>query len=546
MFHSLKRLWYINTIFLWCIFDYLKRVYRSRQGRQGEGGVEKGAHIGATMRLACEKLGPTAIKFGQVLSTRNDILPIGLVHELAHLQEGVTPMPVEDAIAIVEAEYQRPLAERFSWFSATPLGAASLSQVHEARLVETGELVVIKIQRPGVKAMVDADIDIIRRFVPLLERYIVEFRHIRLGSVVEEFYKTIRMEMDFKREMYNIIKFQQIFEKEKTVKVPGVYRKFCTDKLLVLEKIEGVRIDKIDELRGAGHDLNLLAKRLVSVLARQVFTAGVFNSDVHSGNIRVLPGSVIGLLDFGMVRSIDPETQKLMADIFLALVTKDARRMSHIMVNYTEPGHQLDVPRLTRDIHELITFYYDLPEEDISVENLLDEAMSLLSVHHLILPQQLIMLGRTAVMSEGILRLLAPTTFFVPVFAPFIKEAIKSRLTFENVGGELGKLVTDSSRAIRALPAALVRFLADMSDGVVRIETRSADLERLSQQQQRVSERMVRSLVVSIFCGVLLIVSLGTLCFVPQPTATTVLLGRGGLIGAVVLGVVLLYTLKRD
>lgn len=541
-YRNAKRLWYITAVLLRCAFDYLKERVRLRRQRRRTGtSAERGVCLGAALRAACEKLGPTFIKFGQVLSTRRDIFPDGLVRELARLQDGVEPMPFQDAVRIVEAEYHRPLSQVFSSFSEEPLGAASLSQVHEARLASTGEAVVVKIQRPGIQQMVDADIDIIRRVIPLFERHIDEFRHLNLHSIVEEFYKTIRMEMDFKREMHNTLKFRKIFEDDSTVKIPFVQKDLCTDKVLVLEKLEGVKIDQIDAFVRMGYDRDLLSKRLVSLLAKQVFTYGLYNGDVHAGNIHVLPGAVIGLFDFGMVRTIDPETQRLMIDLFVAVVTKDAVRMSRILAAYAEPGYTVDTMRLARDLHELIVFYYDLPEEDICVETLLEVVMDLLATHKLIMPQQLIMLCRAAVMTESLVRMLSPDMCFVIELSPYIKEAIKNRFSFNTLSGELGKFAADSTRAIKALPAALGTFLTNMNDGVLQIESRHSDLDRHFEQFSRMST----CLAMSVISGMLFLGSVLIVVFPPHGDAALVRFGRVGLAVALVLFVVVMVKLIR-
>ena len=180
-YRNVKRLWYISAVFFRCILGYfLARFHLHR--KRGETGELASVDVclGAALRTACEKLGPTFIKFAQVLSTRRDLLPDGVAVELARLQDGVETMPFTDAVSVVETEYQRPLKQVFSSFSEEPLGSASLSQVHEARLASSGEAVVVKIQRPGIQEMVDTDIDIIRRLIPLFERYIDEFRHLNL------------------------------------------------------------------------------------------------------------------------------------------------------------------------------------------------------------------------------------------------------------------------------------------------------------------------------------------------------------------------------
>jgi ubiquinone biosynthesis protein len=489
-------------IVLGCAWRWLRERRRlRREARKTDATVDTSVCLGAVLRQACEKLGPAFVKLGQVLSARRDLLPDGIVTELARLQDGVTAMPLAEAVRVVETQYGHPLHQAFSSFSEQPLGSASLAQVHEARLAGSGEAVVVKVQRPGIQTLVDTDIDIIRRFVPLLERHVEELRHLNLHSVVEEFHKTIRMEMDFTREMHNALKFHKIFENDPTVKIPRVYRTYCTDKVLVMEKLEGVKIDHLDELIRLGYDRDRLSKNLVAMLAKQAFTHGLYNGDIHAGNMLVLPGAVIGLFDFGMVRSIDPETQRLLTDLFLSVVTKDALRMSRIMAAYAEPGHAVDVARLARDLHELLVFYYDLPAEDIRIETLLGTGMDLLATHKLVMPQELIMVCRAAVMTESMVRTLSPGMCFITEFAPFIKAAIKQRFSFASLFGEIGRLTAGGTRALQALPAALGTLLAGMNEGVVRIETRNRDLDRHVRQGSRIAA----CLALSMLSGALLV-----------------------------------------
>ncbi|MDD4102009.1 MAG: AarF/UbiB family protein [Kiritimatiellae bacterium] len=528
-YRNVKRLRRIAAVFIGCFFSYIcARIRLRREMKRSGVAVDVSVCLGTALRTAFERLGPTFIKFGQVLSTRRDLLPDGVANELARLQDGVEAMPLADAVKAVESEYGRPISQIFADFSEQPLGAASLSQVHAARLSATGEAVVVKIQRPGIQAMVDTDIDILSRFIPLLERHVEELRHLNLRSIVEEFYKTIRMEMDFKREMHNTLKFRKIFDGDPNVKIPLVYKDLCTEKVLVLEKLEGVKIDRLDELLRLGYDRDTLSKKLVALLSKQVFTHGVYNGDVHAGNILVMPGPTIGLFDFGMVRTIDPETQKLMIDLFVAVVTKDAVRMSRILAAYAEPNHTPDTMRLARDLHELLVFYYDLPAEDLRVDTMLEIVMDLLATHKLVVPQQLIMLCRAAVMTESIVRMLSPKMYFVVELAPFIKDAIKNRFSLSNVRDELGRLAADGTRAIRALPAALGTFLTNMNDGVLRIESQHRDLERHAQQ----FSRMTTCLAMSVIGGALFLGSALLVAFAKDNAPGLAKTGQFGLVAA--------------
>jgi len=541
-YRNVKRLRRIAAVFLGCAFTYMRdRLRLWREMKRSGVAADPSECLGAALRTACERLGPTFIKFGQVLSTRRDLLPDSVADELARLQDGVEAMPLSDAVKIVEAEYGRPLCQVFADFSELPLGAASLSQVHAARLAATGEAVVVKIQRPGIQMMVDTDIDILSRFIPLLERHVEELRHLNLRSIVEEFHKTIRMEMDFKREMHNTLKFRKIFDGDTTVKIPKVYKDLCTDKVLVLEKLEGVKIDRVDDLLRLGYDRDMLSKSLVTLLSKQVFTYGIYNGDVHAGNILVMPGPTIGLFDFGMVRTIDPETQKLMIDLFVSVVTKDAVRMSRLLAAYAEPGHTPDTMRLARDLHELLVFYYDMPAEDLRVETMLEIAMDLLATHKLVVPQQLIMLCRAAVMTESIVRMLSPKMYFVVELAPFVKDAIKKRFSLNSMRDELGRLAADGAHALRVLPAALGTFLTNMNDGILRVESQHRDFEKHSRR----FSRMTACLALSVISGGLFVGSAMLVSFTKGNAPILAKVGQFGLVAAAGMICVALVKLLR-
>ena len=542
-YRNAKRMRRIFSVFARCGWDCLVAKIRFRRSLKA-GGIpgDFSACIGENLRKAFEALGPTFVKFGQVLSTRRDILPDGVAIELARLQDNVAAIPLPDAIHVIETEYGCPLQNVFSEFSSVPLGAASLSQVYEARLASTGESVVVKVQRPGIQAIVETDIDILTRFLPMLERHVEEFRCLNLRSMVEEFYKTILMEMDFHREMYNGLKFKTIFAGDPTVRIPTMYKDLCTDKLLVLEKLDGVKIDQLDDLVRRGFDRDTLSKHLVALMAKQIFRHGLFNADVHAGNIIVLPDHVLGLFDFGMVRTIDPETRRLMTDMFVAVMTKDAVRLSKILAAYAEPGSRVEVKQLARELHELIVFYYDLPMEDLRLDVLLETGMNLLATHKLIIPQQLIMLGRTTAMTESIVLMLSPRINFVKELAPYVREAIRSRITLSSLSGGLSQFGMDSVDTIKALPMAIGTIMTNLSEGKQLVACRHEGLEKHVRQLSR----MTAQLVLSIIGGALFLGSALIVAFQPEGGGSLRSdLGTAGLAVAIVLFVGLLLSMLR-
>ncbi|MDD2598394.1 MAG: AarF/UbiB family protein [Kiritimatiellae bacterium] len=542
-YRNAKRLRRIIAVFTRCVWECLRASGRIRRSAKASGEAgDLSTCIGGNLRQACESLGPTFVKFGQVLSTRRDILPAGIAAELAHLQDSVTAIPTKAAIRVVEAEYGCPLDSVFSEFSSVPLGAASLSQAHEARVASTGDYVVVKVQRPGIQAVVETDIAILSPFLPMLERHVEEFRRLNLRSMVAEFYKTILMEMDFNREMHNGLKFKTIFTDDPTVRIPAMHKALCTNKVLVMEKLEGVKIDQLDELDQRGYDRDTLSKRLVALMAKQIFGHGIFNADVHAGNIIVLPGNVLGLFDFGMVRTIDPETQRLMTDMFVAVLAKDSDRISRLLAAYAESGHCVDVKRLARELHELIVFYYDLPLEDLRLDDLLEEGISILATHKLIVPQQVLMLGRTIVMTESIVMLLSPQINFVKELAPYVRAAIRSRFSLSNLSGGISQFALDSVDTIKVLPAAINTIMTNLSEGKQSIVYRHEGLEKHVQQFSRMTAQLVLSIMgAALFLGSALLVT-----FQPQgggslPSA----LGTAGLVAAILLFTGLLFSMLR-
>jgi ubiquinone biosynthesis protein len=277
-------------------------------------------------------------------------------------------------------------------------------------------------------------------------------------------------------------------------------------------------------------------------MAKQIFRHGFFNADVHAGNIIVLPDNVLGLFDFGMVRTIDPETQQLMTDMFVAVLTKDAVRLSRILAAYAEPGSRVDVKLLARELHELIVFYYDLPLEDLRLDVLLETIMNLLATHKLIIPQQLIMLGRTTAMTESIVLMLSPRINFVKELAPYVREAIRSRFTLSSLGGGLSQFAMDSADTIKALPVAIGTIMTNLSEGKLAIAYRHEGLEGHVQQ----ASRMVAQLALSIMGGALFLGSALMVAFQPEGCgALRSALGIIGLTAAFVLFLGLLLSMLR-
>ncbi len=258
------------------------------------------------IRLALEELGPTFIKFGQILSTRDDLIPSDLVEELKKLQDKVPPFPGKEAIRLVENELGRPLKELFAEFSQEPIAAASISQVHEARTPK-GVHMAVKVQRPGIKHIIDTDLEIMLQLAASLEKHIQDLKNAQLVNLVKEFDLSIHKELNFSLEAANIERFGNNLRYDPSVHVPLCYRKYSTGKVLGMEFVEGTKISEVDRFEELGLDPKLITKRGTDLILKQIFEDGFFHADPHPGNILVLSGNVICFLDFGMMGTLTSE-----------------------------------------------------------------------------------------------------------------------------------------------------------------------------------------------------------------------------------------------
>jgi ubiquinone biosynthesis protein len=331
------------------------------------------------VRLGIEELGPTYIKLGQILSTRPDLVPVDFIHELSKLQDKVPAFSFSDVTRIIQDETGAAIDDLFEKLEAEPLASASIGQVHKARLKD-GEDVAVKVQRPGIRKLVEVDLEIMLHLATLAERHIEELAHHRPVKIVEEFARSIEKEMDYTLEATSMERVSRSFLRDETVYIPKVYRETTTERVLTTEFVDGIKVSLLDQLDGNGYDRQLITRRGADILLTQIFDHGFFHADPHPGNLFVLPGSVICLLDFGMMGTVDRATREAFVELIDAVVRRDESRTSQVLLKVTLWEEEPDMRLLGKDVADFMGEHLYKPLKDIQIGKLLHHMLELAAI----------------------------------------------------------------------------------------------------------------------------------------------------------------------
>ncbi len=453
------------------------------------------------IRLALESLGPTFIKFGQVMSTRPDLIPADVIRELSRLREQVPPFPAAIARREIEGHLGARIEEVFSRFEDQPLAAASLSQVHRAELRD-GTQVVVKVRRPSVVRDVERDLVLMFELAGLIERHIPEARVFDPVGLVQHFARTIRRELNFAREGRTIEEFARLFRHDATLFVPKVFPELCADGVLVMEFVEGYRVDDLVDLERHGIAPQNVAANGAHIFMRQTFEFGIFHGDPHPGNIRVMPDGSICLLDYGMIGVLDEEMRDKLVDLLLAvtqhnvpqtveLIQKVGRRIE------VEPYESLDISLLRSDVRDFVETYYNVSLDKLNIGNLLTDFVGILSHHHIQCPGDVMLLIRALVTLEGVGRSLDPDFNLAAPLAPFVEQIVRDRYDPRRVAGRIFDESRQFLRLAHDVPLFIGRSLEKLSNDDIRFQFEHRGLDRFITEVDRSSNRVVIGLVMS-------------------------------------------------
>ncbi|MGD2112443.1 MAG: ubiquinone biosynthesis regulatory protein kinase UbiB [Gammaproteobacteria bacterium] len=445
---------------------------------------------GVRIRRALEELGPIYVKFGQILSTRRDLLPEDIALELAHLQDDVPPFPGAIAKAQIEQVIGQPVASLFEQFEETPLASASIAQVHAANLKD-GTEVVIKVLRPNVRYFIERDVNLLYTVAGLAERYWQTGRRLRPREVVAEFEKTLYDELDLLREAANASQLRRNFAGTDLLYVPEVYWDYCRPEFMVMERIHGIQISDVKALCASGIDLKDLSERGVEIFFTQVFRHNFFHADMHPGNIFVGSDGRYMAVDFGIMGTLNPIDQRYLAENFLAFFNRDYRRVAelHVESEWVPDGTRVD--EFESAIRTVCEPIFEKPLKEISFGNVLLRLFQTARRFNMEVQPQLVLLQKTLLNIEGLGRQLYPDLDLWKTAKPFLERTMSEQLGARSLLNSIQENVPAWNTAIPELPLLAHRVLEQAGAGKLQLEWRSEELHRLRREVRQANRRTV-------------------------------------------------------
>ncbi len=446
------------------------------------------------IRRALEDLGPIFVKFGQILSTRRDLLPDDIARELERLQDRVPPFPGESARNIIETAYRSPIDQIFAEFDETPIASASIAQVHAARLLD-GTDVVVKVLRPDIAPVIRRDLGLMYLLAANIQRYWREGRRLRPVEVVAEFEKTIWDELDLMREAANASQLHRNFAGSPDLYVPEIHWEFSRRNVMVMERIHGIPIGHIDELRAAGIDFKALAERGVEIFFTQVFRHNFFHADMHPGNIFVSHDGQYIAVDFGIVGTLSNEDKRYLAENFIAFFRRDYHRVAQLHVESGWVPKETRVDEFQAAIRTVCEPIFERPFSEISFGQLLLNLFQTARRFNMEVQPQLVLLQKTLLNIEGLGRQLYPDLDLWQTAKPFLERWMSEQLGVRAFANRLKDAAPQWGEKIPELPLLIHDTLQRARDGRIQINTNPEELQRIREEIRRANRRTVTAVL---------------------------------------------------
>ena len=523
---------------------------------KGRAGAKTAAGLPDPVRIrrTLEELGPSFIKLGQLMSTRADLFPPEYIHELTKLQDQVPPVPFGEIRRLIETELKQPLERLFDHIDPTALAAASVAQVHTARL-KSGEKVAVKVIRPGIHKRIRKDLQVMYYFADRFERNFALGRIVGAVNLVKEFERTIVRELDMLIEAGNIERFTRSFAEVDEIYIPKVYWDLTAKSVLVMEHIDGIKMDRVDEIRRHGIDPEAVAMIGLRSFSRQLMAAGIFHADPHPGNTIVMRDGRVSLVDFGIVGYLDEETMMQIAHLFLGFAEHD---YDMVMEAFEAAGlvdpQTMNLKEFRADLKDMAEPFYGRSLKTISVRDVYDQVMRLAFKYRIHMPRNLLLLFKTFIQTEALGKILGSEASLLEVTRPYARELLQQGYDAHKVLKNMGRDVKLLSGYLRQMPHLAHGFFKRMATEAPRVELAHTGLEDTAKKFENGVNRLTLGIVVaaSLIAASLILNSTRKVLlfevdfFGAQILSVTDVLGFTGYTIATFLGLWLVYSIIRS
>lgn len=473
------------------ILKYLKIEMQTKEYTERE--ISK-LSIGERLRLSFEELGPTFIKLGQIMSTRPDLLPREIIHEMEKLQDAVAPFSISDVKEVIEFELGDKLENIFREFKEEPIAAASIGQVHRAKLL-SGKDVVVKVQRPNIEKNIELDLGILKDLADFVDNRTKFGKLYSFSKMVEEFETTITNELDFRLEGENAETFKVNFKDEANVIVPDISWIHTTSRVLTMDEIKGTSLKNFEALDQLGLDKKIIARNLANSILYQILRDGFFHGDPHPGNIMVLENNKIAFLDLGMIGQLSPHRKNQFLKMLMGITLKDSKLIVQAIVELDAISESINMRKLEKDIDRLRDQVLSVPLSQIKIGEVFNEIFDLAFSYNIMIPGEFTMLAKSLITLEGLVEKLDPDLNVLEIAEPIAGKLIFTLISPEKIGREILSGAMDYGNLVRKFPSVFLNFLGKVEHDDFTIQIKVKEAERYAQKIDRSFSRLSISLV---------------------------------------------------
>lgn len=450
--------------------------------------------VGERLRLALEELGPTFVKMGQIISTRPDLLPRSVISELEKLQSEVPPFSFEEVRKIVLDEFNDTIENIYLEFSPTPLAAASMAQVHAARL-HTGESVVVKVQRPGIEKSIGHDLKILEDLAYFLDNRTRYGKFYDFSGMVKAFEQTIRNELDSRTEGENIDQFRKNIARDKGVEAPKVYWLFTTSRIITMEYIQGLKLSDPLLLDEAGIDRQIVARNLAASILNQILRDGFFHADPHPGNIIFLPDNTIVFLDLGMVGKLSDLRKQQFLKMLIGISFKNSKMIIQALTDLDTLSEPINMKKFEKELDVVREKYLKMPLSEIKIGEIFNEIFYLTNTYNIKIPGEFTMLAKVVVTLEGLVEKLDPELNILEIAQPIAKQHIFDVYSPERFKKDILEGLMDYGNLVKEFPSFVLGLLKKMEGDAFTVQYKLKDVDNLDRRVSRVANRVTLSII---------------------------------------------------